>query len=319
MQVVGAVEYRRPAAPPRSRRGRAAARAERGCRGAGPRARPRRADGCWAILVSRYAPRTTGPLGRRSRWVSSRSVSASAQWRSSSSSTLPSMRAPIASNSRQALVPGVGEQARERVRAERLRERLVGRYLLREQRPVAHGPAALMEDRLGLGEQPRLADPRVPGQEYGARRVGECPQLRVVARQASTGGSRGSGRGPSGGAAPARIPPAGAAFGDGGTESLCSSRSRCTNADSVVARSPAAASSVISCRATLGEWVRRYRLACPAQPVRPLAELREQRGDALAVLVARGHRPVACSTHSAARRRPAAHPAPGGPGRPTRQ
>ncbi len=64
-----------------------------------------------------------------------------------------------------ALVAGGVHEPAEDLGAERLLERLVGRDLLLVAAAVAHGRAALVRAPPGLGEQARLADPGLAGEQ----------------------------------------------------------------------------------------------------------------------------------------------------------
>ena len=193
---------------PRRRPVRAAGRARSGRRGAGPRACPASGWVARDLGVAIGADARPPACARRSRCASSRSVPASAQWRSSSSSTRAFDRGPRSPRTAASARPARRRAAaRHDVRAERLHERLVGRQLLLVAAAVSTVRGA---GRLGqLREQPRLADPRLAGerdQAPGRDQRAHAGQLRVAAGERACGRQRGASRRvPSGGAGPPRI------------------------------------------------------------------------------------------------------------------
>ena len=220
-----------PAVSPRS------GGARPGPRGAGRRARPR-ADGCGRSRCRGRRPARAARSGAAARWASSRSVPASAQCRSSSSRTVPSSRAPIASKSRQRSPSASLSSRVERVRTERLGERLVRRDRLLVAAAVEHRSRRARAPRGRPRRAARLADAGSPASSTARpRRVRTGRDGRAaVERSSSSRGPRASrraGRAPAGASGGERRRRGAARISassrrvsrDGATESSRSSRS----------------------------------------------------------------------------------------------
>ena len=121
-------------------------------------------------------------------------------------------------------------QRRERGRSERLRERLVRRHLLLVAASVADGRATLVQDPSGLGEQPRLPDARLAGEQHrAAGGVDEAARARRRARRTARRGARwraGVTGAPARGSVPSARAPSAVPSGGGASVRISASRRR---------------------------------------------------------------------------------------------